>query len=101
LEVGLTARVREQLKDDLMLEQVTPSNYLELAAEIVSAYVANNSVPQSELASLLGVVHGALDRTARGVAAEVPQALTPAVPIKKSVTPDYVVCLDVARSSSR
>jgi predicted transcriptional regulator len=88
------SKVREQLEDDLMAEQVTTSNYLELAAEIVSAYVANNSVPQSELASLLGAVHGALHRTARGAAAEIPQALTPAVPIKKSVTPDYIVCLE-------
>ena len=79
-----------------MAEQVTPSNYLELAAEIVSAYVANNSVPQSEVASLVGVVHGALDCTVKGVAAatEAPSTLTPAVPVKKSVTPDYIVCLE-------
>ena len=43
-------------------------NYIELAAEIVSAYVSNNSVPAGELATLLGDVHSAIVRVAGGVA---------------------------------
>ena len=74
--------------------QATP-NYIELAADIVSAFVANNSVPATELPALIGSVHDALNKVASGAIqapAEEPKA--PAVPIKKSVQPDYIVCLD-------
>jgi predicted transcriptional regulator len=74
--------------------QNTP-NYIELAADIVSAFVSNNSVPVTELPALIGSVHDALTKVASGSAqqpAEEPKA--PAVPIKKSVQPDYIVCLD-------
>jgi predicted transcriptional regulator len=74
--------------------QNTP-NYIELAADIVSAFVSNNSVPVAELPALIGSVHAALNQVANGSAqqpAEEPKA--PAVPIKKSVQPDYIVCLD-------
>src|SRR3954453_18066314 len=74
--------------------QITP-NYIALAAEIVSAFVSNNSVPAAELPTLIGSVHDALNRVVSGAPqppAEEPKA--PAVPIKKSVQPDYIVCLE-------
>src|SRR3712207_2761224 len=74
--------------------QNTP-NYIELAADIVSAFVSNNSVPVAELPALIGSVHDALTKVANGSTqqpAEEPKA--PAVPIKKSVQPDYIVCLN-------
>ena len=77
-----------------MTEQPTIHKHLELAAEIVSAYVANNSLPQSELPALLRAVHDALNRTAAGKAAEPAPAVTPPLQIRKSVTPDYIVCLE-------
>lgn len=74
--------------------QNTP-NYLELAAEIVSAFVSNNSVPAAELPALIGNVHAALHTVANGSAQQaVEEAKEPAVPIKKSVQPDYIICLD-------
>jgi predicted transcriptional regulator len=65
-----------------------------LTADIVAAYVANNSVPVTDLAKLISDVHGALQRlgTEEPVAVEV--KLVPAVPLKKSVTPDFIVCLE-------
>jgi predicted transcriptional regulator len=78
-----------------MSELPQTSNNLELAAEIVSAFVSNNSRPASELPALLGSVHAALNAVAHDAGqpvAEEPKA--PAVPIKKSVQPDYIVCLD-------
>jgi len=73
-------------------------NYIELAAEIVSAYVSNNSVPASELATLLGDVHGAIVRVATGTAVPAPvEAAKPAVSPKKSITNDYIVCLEDGR----
>jgi predicted transcriptional regulator len=74
--------------------QSTPKT-IELAAEIVSAFVSNNSVPVTELPALISNVHAALTNVASGSTqqpAEEPKA--PAVPIKKSVQPDYIVCLD-------
>jgi predicted transcriptional regulator len=71
------------------------STYIELAAEIVSAYVSNNSVPAAELPSLLGEIHSALVRVSSGAAVVVPpEAAKPAVPPKKSITNDYIVCLE-------
>lgn len=70
---------------------------IELAAEIVSAYVSNNSVPASELATLLADIHAAIVRVSTGVAAPVPEAAKPAVPPKKSITNEYIVCLEDGR----
>jgi len=72
-------------------------NYIELAAEIVSAYVSNNSVPASDLPALLGDVHSALVRVSSGVVAAAPEVAKPAVPPKKSITNDYLVCLEDGR----
>ncbi|MGX5832041.1 MucR family transcriptional regulator [Mesorhizobium sp. 43Arga] len=67
---------------------------IELTADVVSAYVSNNPVPVGELPALIGQVHAALRSTAGGVASAKPEALNPAVPIKKSVTPDFIICLE-------
>jgi predicted transcriptional regulator len=78
-----------------MTENISP-NYIELAADIVSAFVTNNSVPASELPALIGTVHTALKQvTTPG--AQASEELKPAVPIKKSVTADYVICLEDGR----
>ncbi|MER9333107.1 MucR family transcriptional regulator [Mesorhizobium sp. M0293] len=67
---------------------------IELAADVVSAYVSNNPVPVGDLPALIGHVHAALKGTAGSVSAGEPEALRPAVPVKKSVTPDYIICLE-------
>lgn len=67
---------------------------LELSAMVVAAYVQHNSVPQAELVGLIERTHGAL----AGLGKEPPPApvetLAPAVPIKKSITPDWIICLE-------
>src|SRR5687768_14005420 len=82
--------------DRVMAETPTP-NFIELAAEIVAAFVTNNSVPTSELPSLIGNVHAALQSVANGAAIKPQEPLTPAVPIKKSITPDYIISLEDGR----
>jgi predicted transcriptional regulator len=67
---------------------------IELAAEIVSAFVSNNSVPVNELPALISNVHAALTNVASGTTEPPQEELRPAVPIKKSVQPDYITCLD-------
>jgi predicted transcriptional regulator len=68
---------------------------MELAAEIVAAYVANNSLPVAELPSLIASVDAALRGLSNGaVVAQPAEKPTPAVPVRKSITPDYLICLD-------
>jgi MucR family transcriptional regulator, transcriptional regulator of exopolysaccharide biosynthesis len=75
---------------------VTKLKPIEIAAEIVASFVSNNSLPRAELATLLEAVHGAVKRLAEGaeVAPVVIDAPTPAVSVRKSVSPDYLICLD-------
>jgi predicted transcriptional regulator len=70
------------------------STYIDLAADIVSAYVSNNSVPTGDLPGLISQVHLALARVGNGVAEASAEAPKPAIAIKKSVTPDYIICLE-------
>jgi len=66
---------------------------IRLAADIVSAYVSHNSVAQGDLAALIGQVYAALKRLSAGETTATPSP-KPAVPIKRSVTADYIVCLE-------
>lgn len=68
---------------------------IDAATAIVAAYVSNNSVAASDLPTLIEKIHGAIKRLADGPTEEVPSAkLEPAVSIKKSVTPDFIICLE-------
>ena len=75
-------------------------DYVELAAEIVSAYISNNSVPPGEVAPLIGRVHAALAGlgTVQPEAKAPAEPQVPAVPVRKSITSDYIVCLEDGRS---
>jgi len=77
---------------------MSASNPVELAAEIVAAFVSYNPVPKSELPSLIGAVHSAVERLEKGPeSASAPprvEAKAPAVPIRRSITPDFLICLE-------
>ena len=66
---------------------------LQRVAEIVSAYVSHNALSPGELPKLIADTHMAL-RSLSGELQPVAEELTPAVPIKKSITPDFIICLD-------
>jgi predicted transcriptional regulator len=68
--------------------------FIDLTANIVSAYVSNNATPASELPALISQIHGALVRVSAGQAEVVIEPTKPAVPVKKSMTSDYLVCLE-------
>lgn len=74
-------------------ESFESDDSITLATEIVAAYVSNNKVPAGELAGLLQDVYGAVSGLAAGDPA-FSGAREPAVPIKKSVTPDHIICLE-------
>ena len=67
---------------------------LELVAEIVSAYVSNNALSADDLPKLISTTHEALRKLSAEMAKPTIEELTPAVPVKKSVTPDFIICLD-------
>jgi predicted transcriptional regulator len=74
---------------------VATSDPIELATEIMAAFVANNAVPRADLPALFEGLHAALTRLTDGeVAPPVVEQPTPAVPIRKSITPDYLICLE-------
>jgi predicted transcriptional regulator len=77
-----------------MSDNSSESSYIGLTANIVSAYVSNNSVPSSEIPNLISQIHSALKRVSGGQVAAPAEPLKPAVPIKRSITPDYLVCLE-------
>ncbi|WP_279357805.1 MucR family transcriptional regulator [Methylobacterium indicum] len=76
-----------------MLDQDQETNLVERAADIVSAYVSNNSLPIAELPALISAVHQSLSRLGATEVAE-PEKPTPLMPIKKTVTPDYLISLE-------
>jgi predicted transcriptional regulator len=74
-------------------EHLSSATFTELTAEIVAAYVANNSVPAGNLAELISTVHTAVSGLSQP-AAPAAVTLSPAVNPKRSVQPDYIVCLE-------
>jgi predicted transcriptional regulator len=70
------------------------SNYIELTADIVSAYVSNNAVAAGDISSLISQVHAALLRVSNGQSEVVSETLKPAIAVKKSITPDHLICLE-------
>jgi len=77
-----------------MTEPSSESVYIELTADIVSAYVSNNSVPSADIPNLISQIYTALKRVSGGQVAAATEPLKPAVPIKRSVTAEYIVCLE-------
>jgi predicted transcriptional regulator len=70
------------------------STLFKLTASIVSAYVKRNAVPSDELPALIGQVHTALTRISSGHGEALGNAPRPTIPIKKSIAPDYIICLE-------
>ncbi|MBL4784100.1 MAG: MucR family transcriptional regulator [Cohaesibacteraceae bacterium] len=77
-----------------MSESVEISELIELTADIVSAYVSNNAVAAVDIPNLITEVHKALEKTAAPQPEEVPEAQKPAVNPKKSIQPDFLICLE-------
>jgi predicted transcriptional regulator len=67
---------------------------LKLASEIVAAYVSNNPVPVSELPAMIKSIHATLGGLSGSASTDMPTAQKPAVTVKKSITPEYIICLE-------
>jgi predicted transcriptional regulator len=79
--------VAEQTSTDM-------NDLITMTADVVAAYVAQNAIPSSELPALIQQIHATLQQVASGTQQPAEQPLTPAVPVKKSVTRDYIICLE-------
>src|SRR4051812_42794244 len=73
------------------------SDLIEMTAGIVSAYVGNNMVAPADLPALIKQVHSALATVGAPAAEPAPAPKEPAVPVKKSITADFLVCLEDGR----
>src|SRR6202040_1673156 len=69
-------------------------NFIDLTASIVSAYLSNNPTPASEIPALISQIHAALLRVSGGRIETPLEPAKPAVSVKKSMTPDYLICLE-------
>jgi len=77
-----------------MSDDASGGSFIALTASIVSAYVSNNTVSSADLPALIGQVHSALTRVSTGHGELPNEPPKPAISLKKSVTPDYIVCLE-------
>src|ERR1700691_5267335 len=77
-----------------MADNTSERSFIELTVNIVSAYVSHNSVPSADIPALIGQIHSALKRVSGGQAAAPAEPLKPAVPIKRSINSDFIVCLE-------
>jgi predicted transcriptional regulator len=70
------------------------SERIGLAAEVISAYVSNNPVPRADLPDLILAVHSSLTRLGKDSVELQVEVKPPAVPVRKSITPDFLICLE-------
>jgi predicted transcriptional regulator len=77
-----------------VMNDATGKGYIDLTANIVSAYLSNNPTPASEIPNLISQVHTALVRVSSGRSEAPAEPAKPAVSLKKSINPDYLVCLE-------
>ena len=75
-------------------EQVTAEDILRMTADVVSAYLSNNLLPASQISEVIQTVHTSLNALGAAKVDSMAEPPKPAVPVKKSVTPDYIVCLE-------
>ncbi len=76
------------------MEDMAKHDLVGLTAEIVSAYVSNNTVVAADLPVLISDIHQALSRATSNAAPMEREELRPAIAVKRSVTPDYIICLE-------
>ncbi|CAN5127446.1 MucR family transcriptional regulator [soil metagenome] len=76
------------------MSETGSKGFVDLTAAIVSAYVSNNSTTAAEIPALISQIHEALVRVSNGSAEVAAEPSKPAVSIKKSMTSEYLVCLE-------
>lgn len=79
---------------ETMAPKLAEEEVLRMTAEVVAAYVKNNTLPPGQLSEVISTVYNSLRGLEGQNSQSQPEPLKPAVPIRKSITPDYLVCLE-------
>ena len=79
---------------DTNSEKTSRDDLLRMVTDVVAAYVAKNAVPAAQLSDLINTVYGSLSSLEGGQPEAKSEAPKPAIAVKKSVTPDYIICLE-------
>jgi len=74
--------------------QLSEEDMLRMTTEVVSAYVGNNMLPAAQIPDVIKTVYGSLRELGAAGAGADKEAPKPAVPVRRSITPDYIVCLE-------
>jgi predicted transcriptional regulator len=75
-------------------QPIQDAEMLKMAVTIVSAYVGNNPVPADQVPDVINTVYSSLNGLAGGNGIGTSEPLKPAVPVRRSITPDYLICLE-------
>lgn len=76
------------------LDQATNAMLIQMTSEVVAAYVSNNPVQASDLPNVISRVHTTMRELSSSEPAEIARDVLPAVSVRKSITPDYLICLE-------
>jgi len=79
---------------DNSVEKVAKDDILRMAVDVVAAYVSKNPLPAAQIPEIIQTVYSSLSNLDAGAPEVKPEAPRPAVPVRKSVTPDYIICLE-------
>jgi predicted transcriptional regulator len=79
---------------ELAVPKLAEDELLRMTTEVVSAYVSNNTLATSQLAEIIHAVYNSLRGLDGQVVEQQTESLKPAVPVRKSITPDYLICLE-------
>ena len=82
------------MTDETREDNLDSSELLRMTTDVVSAYLGNNTVAASQISEVISTVHEALTHLNTEVSEPVIEPAKPAVPIRRSITPDYIVCLE-------
>jgi len=79
---------------ELAAPKMAEDDLLRMTTEVVAAYVSNNTLASAQLGDVIHTVYNSLRSLDGQVAEPAPEALKPAVPVRKSITPEYLICLE-------
>lgn len=74
--------------------KIAEEELLRMTADVVAAYVGNNTLPTAQLGEVINAVYSSLKSLEGSVVQVQPEPLKPAVPVRKSVTPEFIICLE-------
>jgi predicted transcriptional regulator len=79
---------------DNAIPTISRDDILRMAVDVVAAYVSKNSLPAGQIPEVIHTVYNSLSQIDTLAPEAKPEVQRPAIPVKKSVTPDYIVCLE-------